>query len=102
MDLPVWAHWIAWGFAGIVNAIAIFKGISHYAKKSNAMQNEHFKEAILAHREDASRTEARFILIEQKQEKLSADHTDTRNQLGEIKDMLGEIREAMFSMLKKP
>lgn len=95
-----WTHVVELVIQIVTTCGVVYKAFTYLANKMDKTYSTAVKEAILAHREDASATEARFIKIEQKQDSLSKDHQDTRDQLHEIKDMLGEIREALFSKIK--
>jgi DNA repair exonuclease SbcCD ATPase subunit len=99
--METWIHWLILVLGGIANAIAVGKGISYYADRMYDFHKEAMTEAIKIHRAEAAATEGRLVKLENNYDKLRSDHEDTRGQLTEIKDMLGEVREALYSMLKK-
>lgn len=96
-----WVNWAVLILGGLANALAVLKGIKYFGDRMYAFHKEAMAEAVAIHRADAALTEGRFVKLEHGFEKLKLDQDETRGQLHEIKDMIAEVREALFSMLKK-
>lgn len=84
-----------------VNAFGVFKGIKHLSTKMIEEFGKAAKDAVVVHRTDAQETESRFQKLERGMEKLQSSQDGQGAQLGRMEEMMSEVREALFSMIKK-